>query len=82
MLLRGSANPFGGKHFDWTGIKHSEKTKLKMSLSAKGKHNGEKNSQFGTHWVTNNIKSIKIKKEQLDEYLQNGYSKGRVKKIN
>jgi hypothetical protein len=38
---------------------------------------GEKNSQFGTCWVTNGIKPIKIKKEQLGEYLENGYRSGR-----
>lgn len=60
------------------GKKHSEKTKLRMSASAKGKQDGEKNSQFGTCWVTNGVKPVKIKKEQLDEYLANGYSRGRT----
>ena len=37
---------------------------------------GEKNSQFGTCWVTNGT-PIKIKKEKLDDYLLNGYRRGR-----
>ena len=52
----------------------------KNTFSERGHMQGEKNSQFGTCWVTKDSKSIKIKKEQLDEYLTNGYSKGR--KIN
>jgi len=55
------------------GKKHSEETKQKMR---KPKNVGEANSQFGTCWVTNGI-PIKIKKEQLDEYLLNGYRRGR-----
>ena len=44
---------------------------------AERKHSvGERNSQFGTCWVTNGT-PIKIKKEQLDKYLSNGYYRGR-----
>lgn len=38
---------------------------------------GEKNSQFGTCWVTNGVKPVKIKKEQLNEYLAKGFIQGR-----
>lgn len=55
------------------GKKHSEETKQKMR---KPKNIGSANSQFGTCWVTNGI-PIKIKKEQLDEYLLMGYRQGR-----
>ena len=61
----------------FTGKQHSEETKLKISASMQGKQFAEKNSQFGTCWVTNSVKPIKIKKEFLEEYLANGYSKGR-----
>jgi hypothetical protein len=57
----------------FAGRKHSDETKQKMR---KSKNVGEANSQFGTCWVTNG-KAIKIKKEQLDEYLASGYRKGR-----
>ena len=53
--------------------KHSEETLKKLR---KTKNIGNTNSQFGTCWVTNGI-PIKIKKEQLDEYLLKGYSRGR-----
>ena len=56
---------------------HTDDTKRKMSLSHRGKHNGENNSQFGTCWVTNGAKPIKIKKELLVEYIANGYVRGR-----
>lgn len=61
----------------WLDRHHSEETKCKLKLSMLGLQNGEKNSQFGTCWVTNGVKPIKIKKEQLDEYLANGFIRGR-----
>ena len=42
---------------------------------------GEKNSQYGTCWVYNDNESIKIKKEQLEEYISNGWIKGRKMKF-
>ena len=55
------------------GRKRSDETREKMSAS----QTGEKNSQFGTCWVTNGVKPVKIMKEQLNEYLANGYRRGR-----
>jgi hypothetical protein len=69
--MRGNKNSLNSARF--TGKKHSEETKQKMR---KPKNVGEANSQFGTCWVTNGT-PIKIKKEQLDEYLLNGYRRGR-----
>lgn len=40
---------------------------------------GEKNSQFGTMWITNGKKSMRIKK---NEVVQDGWRKGRVIKFN
>lgn len=60
--------------FSFTGRQHSGETKQKMR---KSKNVGEANSQFGSCWVTDGVKPIKIKKEQLDEYIVNGYSRGR-----
>lgn len=62
----------------FVGCKHSQISKDKISASMIGKQHGEQNSQHGTCWITNGIKSIKIKKEQLNEYTQNGYTRGRV----
>ena len=50
--------------------------KRMATMKERGHMQGEKNSQFGTCWVTNG-KPIKIKKEELDAYLENGYRRGR-----
>jgi hypothetical protein len=52
--------------------------KRKATYATRNHQSGEKNSQFGTCWVTKDSKPMKIKKEQLDEYLANGYSRGRT----
>ena len=51
--------------------------KRMATMKDRGHMQGEKNSQFVTCWVTNGVKPIKIKKEHLDEYLANGYRRGR-----
>lgn len=58
------------------GKQHTQKTRDHLSIVMSEKQSGEKNSQFGTCWVTNGT-PIKIKKERLDEYLADGYSRGR-----
>ena len=67
----------------WKGRKHSEETKNKLRNTLKeiGHQKGEKNSQFGTCWVNKNGENKKIKKEELYTFVQNGWSKGRVMKI-
>lgn len=63
----------------FSGKVHSTETKRKMSESLKGKGSGQLNSQFGTCWIINYItgESIKIKKTELDQYLNNNWKKGR-----
>lgn len=39
---------------------------------------GSKNSQFGTCWITNGQENKKIKKEELDKFIELGYYKGRI----
>jgi len=55
------------------GKNHSEKTKLLMSEKAKQRI-GDKNSQYGTMWITNGIENRKIKKEDV---IPAGWYKGR-----
>ncbi|TXG85737.1 MAG: hypothetical protein E6R13_01805 [Spirochaetes bacterium] len=57
--------------------KHSEETKQKMSEKRKGTGTGETNSQYGTCWITKNGINKKIKKEDLENYLNEGWVKGR-----
>ena len=61
----------------WVGRKHSQKTKEQMRVSALGKQDGKKNSQYGSMWITNEIENVKIKK--TDE-TPKGWRKGRVMK--
>lgn len=63
------------KNIDWTGRKHSEESKKKMSDSSNNK--GDNNSQYGTCWIYSDNESIKIKKEDLNSYLKLGWKKGR-----
>jgi hypothetical protein len=67
--------------YNWNGKKHSDETKHKISDAMKGKGVGKANSQYGTCWVTNGKEVKKIKKEDLDSWLNKGWIKGR-KKIN
>jgi len=65
------------KYDNFTGNKHSEKTKKKMSESSKGMGVGTTNSQYGTRWITNDIENKKIKKY---ETTPEGWRDGRVLK--
>jgi hypothetical protein len=60
--------------YGFRGKQHTDETKQIQSQH----HQGAGNSQYGTCWVTKDNKSSKIKKTDLDEYLANGFSKGRV----
>jgi hypothetical protein len=65
------------KYDTFTGKKHSDESKKKMSESSKGSGTGETNSQYGTCWITKDCVNKKIKKEDLDIYLNEGWVKGR-----
>jgi hypothetical protein len=62
------------KHVSKKGYRLSIETRLKQSQSAKG----EKNSQYGTCWVTNGQENKKINKKELDNWISLGYYKGRI----
>lgn len=55
------------------GKTHSEETKQKMSEAGK-QRTGNKNSQFGTMWITNGVENRKIQK---NEEIPDGWNKGR-----
>jgi hypothetical protein len=59
------------------GKRHTNETKEKIGKANSIHQQGEKNSQFGTCWIYNNVESIRIDKNDLDEYLQQGWNKGR-----
>lgn len=58
--------------------KHTAETRRRMSELARARlKDPTKNSQYGTCWITNGIENKKIKKDLLDQYLQEGWSRGR-----
>jgi len=65
------------KYDTFTNKKHSEKTKQLMSIKA-SKRIGNKNSQFGTCWITKNGVNKKIKKENLQHFISDGWISGRI----
>jgi hypothetical protein len=67
-----------GRPAYFAGKTHSEQTKLKMRQSHVGKGTGENNSQFGSCWVTNGFENKKIKKDNLDTFIQLGFKLGRI----
>lgn len=76
----------GELKFMWYNRHHTEETKNKISQSLKNNKSimGNKNSQFNTCWIYNLDKkqSIKIKNEQLNNYIKLGWIKGRKMKFN
>lgn len=63
----------GNKSSRFIGKKHSQESKEKMR-SHKGKQQGEKNSQFGTCWITNEKQNLKIHQGDL---IPDGWRLGR-----
>jgi group I intron endonuclease len=59
------------------GKTHSEETKRKIGASNSLRQSGEKNSQYGTMWITNGIESKRIDKNCL---IPDGWHKGRKQK--
>jgi hypothetical protein len=55
----------------------NSRAKRKATYQKIGHSQGEKNSQFGTCWIYNDQGNRKIKKEEIDIYLAQGYIKGR-----
>jgi len=63
----------------WVGRRHTEESKRKVGMANSKHQKGKGNSQYGTCWIYSltEKKSIKIKKENLQEHLDNGWLKGR-----
>jgi hypothetical protein len=64
------------KYDTFTGRKHSNETKIKMSIKA-STHIGNKNSQYNTCWITKNGINKKIKKTEISIHIENGWILGR-----
>ena len=66
----------------WSGRKRKQETieKVKRTFEEIGHQRGEKNSQYGTCWITKEGENKKIKKEELELFEQQGWKRGRVVK--
>ena len=64
----------------WCGKKHKPETieKVKTKYKEIGHQQGEKNSQYGTCWITKDNTNKKIKKEDLNFFEQQGWRRGRI----
>lgn len=59
----------------FSGKTHTDETKSKISMANSTNRFGDKNSQFGTMWITNGKENKKIKKD--NENIPEGWYKGR-----
>jgi hypothetical protein len=59
------------------GYKHTVETKKRIGDANSLKQKGEGNSQYGTCWIYNTTGNRKIKKHELEIYLNNGWIRGR-----
>lgn len=64
------------KGYKWTD---EQKNKLKNHFKNTNHQKREKNSQFGTKWIYKDNECIKVKKDILDDYLNNGWQLGCLK---
>ena len=73
---RGKGRPFTSETAGLTflGKHHTDKAKKKISKANKVKQKGERNSQYGTMWITDGFASKKINK---NDPVPNGWYKGR-----
>lgn len=70
-----------GRVGTFTGKTHTQETKDKMSASSKGKCLGKENGSYGTCWIHNDRENKKIKKNELNSWLDQGWIKGRKMKF-
>jgi hypothetical protein len=63
---------------NFLGKKHNQETKDKISKSNSINQQGNKNSQYGTCWITKDGLNKKIKIDEIVEFEKEGWRKGRV----
>ena len=77
VKIKEGQNKINFNYNTFEGRSHTEETKRKISEKNKLNQKGQKNSQYGTCWITNGVENKKIKKEELDKYIYLGWLKGR-----
>lgn len=68
-------------HKTFSGKKHTTETKKNIGIKNKGNGVGINNSQYGTCWITKDGSNKKVKKSDLNLFLEMGWKKGRIVKI-
>lgn len=58
------------------------KSKRKETFARNGHQSGEANSQFGKCWINDGDKSIRVQRQELSEWLEKGWKKGRKSFLN
>ena len=73
---QGKTSKIGKRAFK--GRKHTQEIKDKIGRKAIARNTvGARNSQYETYWINNEMEAKKIKKTELQSYLDNGWIKGR-----
>ena len=62
----------------WSGKHHTEESKKRIGEANSKIQSGVGNSQYGTCWINDGSVAKKIKKEELEQWLASGWSKGRI----
>jgi hypothetical protein len=65
---------------NWSGRTHKQSSKNLISKKMKACTRGQRNSQFGTCWITRNGENRKIKLNEIDSRLGDGWIRGREAK--
>lgn len=73
-MIDSGVKPFGGFTHGFKNKKHSPQTIEKLK---KSKNVGENNPQHGTCWINDSTCAKKIKKEELEFWLNSGWKQGR-----
>lgn len=81
LNISGNRTPGNASRADYARL-HTQtkdaKIKRKKTLAEINHQQGTKNSQFGKCWITDGIESKKIKKEELEKYVSEGWRQGRI----
>jgi hypothetical protein len=68
-----------GTQLSFHGKRHTQECRERISQVMKEKQAGKANSQYGTCWVIKDEKPLKIRVDVLQQYLDDGYRRGRNK---
>jgi len=61
------------------GTTQTEETKNKISISKKGRGLGKTNFHYGSRWITKDGYNKKVKGDEVDDFIKQGWELGRVR---